>query len=126
MHLNTTVYIRIVALISLALGLSDASRLLGVGHGGANPLGTLGLTGFAYLGILCLSRLFAAVGLWMKSSWGGLVLVASTGWELGLYLLGSRDIHMSFFGFFVRVVLLVAVVLIFVLNVRLRRASVHD
>ena len=56
-------YIRVVALISLLLGLNDAARLLGVTTGSQSPLDLLGVTGFVYLSIFALARLFAAVGL---------------------------------------------------------------
>ena len=55
-------YLRIVAIITLLLGLSDASRLLGVATGASSPIAQLGTAGFAYLGVFCLSRLFAAGG----------------------------------------------------------------
>ena len=38
-------YIRIVAVVTLALGLTDAARLLGVTTGSASPLAALGPTG---------------------------------------------------------------------------------
>lgn len=116
-------YIRIVAIIALLLGLSDASRLLGISTpGNVSPLTVLGTTGFAYLTVFALARLFAAVGLWIKASWGAVLLVGATGVELLLYLAGSSDVHMSAFGFAVRLVLVVSIVLIFVLGLRLRRA----
>lgn len=115
-------YIRIVAIIALLLGLSDASRLLGVSTGNVSPLAELGTTGFSYLAIFALARLFAAVGLWIKASWGAVLLVGATGVELVLYLAGSRDVQMSAFGFAVRLVLLASIALIFVLGLRLRRA----
>jgi uncharacterized membrane protein (DUF2068 family) len=115
-------YVRIVAIIALLLGLSDASRLLGVSTGAVSPLATLGTTGFVYLTIFALARLFAAVGLWIKASWGAVLLVGATAVELGLYLMGSKDVQMSAFGFAVRLVLLVSIILIFVLGLRLRRA----
>ncbi len=115
-------YIRIVAMIALLLGLSDASRLLGISTGAVSPLTVLGTTGFVYLAIFALARLFAAVGLWIRASWGAVLLVGATAVELALYLAGSQDVHMSAFGFVVRLVLLVGIVLIFVLGLRLRRA----
>jgi hypothetical protein len=117
-------YIRIVAIVALMLGLTDAARLLGVTTGGASPLALLGPTGFAYLAIFCLARLFAAVGLWIRSSWGAVLLLGATTAELVLYLAGSPDVQMSAFGFAVRLLLLASLVVIFVLNLRLRRA--HD
>lgn len=117
-------YIRIIAIITLALGLTDAARLLGVTTGGASPLAMLGPTGFAYLAIFCLARLFAAVGLWIGSSWGAVLLLSATTAELVLYLAGSSDVQMSAFGFVVRLSLLASLVVIFVLHLRHRRA--HD
>jgi hypothetical protein len=115
-------YVRIVAIIALLLGLSDAARLLGVSTGAESPLATLGATGFASLAVFALARLFAAVGLWIKASWGAVLLVGATTAELALYLLGSKDVQMSAFGFAVRLVLLVSIILIFLLGLRMRRA----
>jgi len=115
-------YVRIVAIIALLLGLSDASRLLGVSSGNVSPLTELGTAGFVYLTIFALARLFAAVGLWIKASWGAVLLVGATAVELALYLLGSPDVKMSAFGFAVRLVLLVSIIVIFVLGMRMRRS----
>ena len=120
------IYIRIVAIISLLLGLNDAARLLGVGLGDVSPMVTMGMTGFVYLAIFALARLFAAVGLWIKASWGAVLLVGSTASELTLYLLGNPDVRMSAFGFAVRLVLLASITIIFVLTIRLERARATD
>ncbi|MBU1333723.1 MAG: hypothetical protein KJ944_19140 [Alphaproteobacteria bacterium] len=120
------IYIRIVAIISLLLGLNDAARLLGVGLGDASPIGTMGMSGFVYLAIFALARLFAAVGLWIKASWGAVLLVGSTAAELALYLLGNPDVRMTAFAFAVRLVLLAAITIIFVLSIRLERARATD
>ena len=120
------IYIRIVALISLLLGLSDAGRLLGVTLGDVSPISTLGVTGFVYLAIFALARLSAAVGLWIKASWGAVLLVGATGTELVLYLMGNPDVKMTAFGFGVRLVLLAAILLIFVLSIRISRARAAD
>lgn len=120
------IYIRIVAIISLLLGLNDAARLLGVNLGDVSPIAAMGMTGFVYLAIFALARLFAAVGLWIKASWGAVLLVGATAVELGLYLLGSPDVRMSALGFALRLVLLVAIVVIFVLSIRLHRARSAD
>lgn len=119
-------YVRIVAIIALLLGLSDAARLLGVaGVPGVSPIYTLGGTGFTYLAIFALARLFAAVGLWIQSSWGAVILVGATVIELGMYMFGNRDVQMSALGFAVRLVLLVSIVLIVVLSLRFRERA-HD
>ena len=120
------IYIRVVAIISLMLGLNDAARLLGVGLGEASPITTMGMTGFVYLAIFGLARLFAAVGLWIKASWGAVLLVGATAVELGLYLFGNADVRMTAFGFAVRLVLLVSILIIFILSIRLRRAQAAD
>ena len=117
-------YLRIVAIIALLLGLSDASRLLGVSSGAASPIALLGPTGFAYLTVFCLARLFASVGLWIKASWGAVLLAGGTVVELALYLFGNKDVQMSAPGFAVRVVLVVSVAVLFGLSLRMRRA--HD
>lgn len=119
-------YIRVIAIIALLLGLNDAARLLGVSGGEVSPLTTLGPVGFTYLAIFALARLFAAVGLWIKASWGAVLLVGATSVELTMFLLGNRDVQMSGFGFAVRLVLLTSILLVFVLSWRVRRAGVHD
>jgi hypothetical protein len=118
--------LRVLALISLALGLNDCSRLLGVTMADTSPIALLGPTGFTLLAIFALTRLFAAVGLWMKASWGAVLLIASTGTELALYLLGNPDVHLSGVGFGVRLVLLLAILGILLLAFRLRFSRVQD
>ena len=90
------------------------------------PVAVLGPTGFVLLGIFSLARLFAGVGLWLKASWGAVLLVGSTTAELALYLAGSPDIRMSAFGFAIRIVLLVAILAIFALSFRFSRAQAAD
>ena len=120
------IYLRIVAIISLLLGLNDAARLLGVNLGAVSPITTMGMTGFVYLAIFALSRLFAAVGLWIKASWGAVLLVGATSVELALYLTGSSDVAMTAIGFAVRLVLLASIIIIFALSVRHSRARAAD
>ena len=120
------IYIRVVAIISLMLGLNDAARLLGVNLGAVSPLSTLGMTGFIYLGIFAAARLFAAVGLWINASWGAVLLVGATGVELLMYLLGNPDVRMTAVGFAVRLVLLASILIIFILSVRHTRARASD
>ena len=119
-------YVRIVSIVALLLGLNDCARLLGVSQGAESPIATLGVSAFVYLAIFTLALLFAAVGLWIKASWGGVLLVGATGVELALYLTGSRDVQMTTFGFVVRVILLASIALILLLGFRMRRAAAHD
>ncbi|WP_421760252.1 hypothetical protein [Devosia sp.] len=117
-------FLKIVAIITLLLGLSDASRLLGVSTGATSPIDIFGPVGFAYLTTFCLARLFASVGLWIRASWGAVLLASSTITELLMYVLGSKDVQISPFGFAVRVVLVASITALFVLSLRMRRA--HD
>ena len=119
-------YLRIVALLSLALGLSDAGRLLGINLGETSPIAVLGPAGFVLLAIFSLARLFAGVGLWLKASWGAVLLVGATVAELALYVGGSGDVRMSAIGFAMRIVLLAAVLVIFALAFRFSRAQAAD
>ena len=123
---STTLQARIVALVSLLLGLNDAARLLGVQLGAQSPLEALGVTGFVYLAIFAGARLFAAVGLWIKASWGAVLLVGATGVEVVLYLLGNPDIRMTAPGFAVRLFLLAAMTILFLLHWRRTRAQAAD
>ena len=86
---------------------------------------TFRVVGFTYLAIFAVARLFAAVGLWIRASWGAVLLIGATAIELGMYLMGSRDVQMSALGFAVRLVLLVSIVLILVLSLRFRERA-HD
>lgn len=115
-------YLRIVAIIALLLGLVDAARLLGVSSGAQSPITQLGATGFAYLAVFCLARLFAAVGLWIRASWGAVLLGLATTVELLMYLFGNKDVTISAFGFAVRLLLVVSVAALLFLSLRMRRA----
>ena len=115
-------YLRIVAIIALLLGLVDAARLLGVSSGARSPITQLGATGFAYLAVFCLARLFAAVGLWIRASWGAVLLGSATTVELLMYLFRNKDVTISAFGFAVRLLLVVSVAALLILSLRTRRA----
>lgn len=117
-------YVRIIAIVALLVGLGDAARLLGVTSGSVSPLAQLGPAGFVYLATFCLSRLFAAVGLWIGASWGAVLLAGATAVELLMFLFGNRDVQIDAIGFVVRLALVLAIVLMFVLRLRTRRA--HD
>ena len=77
-------YLRIIAIIALLLGLADAARLLGVSTGAQSPITQLGPMGFSYLAAFSIARLFAAVGLWIRASWGAVLLVIATVVELAM------------------------------------------
>lgn len=120
-------YVRIVSIVALLLGLNDCARLLGVSQGAESPIATLGVSAFVYLAIFTLALLFAAVGLWIKASWGAVLLAAATATELLMFLFGNHDVEMTIYGFAVRLVLLASIIAILVLNIRLHRAAAaHD
>src|SRR5690606_14549042 len=99
------------------------SRLLGVNMGTTSPIAAMGLTSFMYLGLFSLARLFSAVGLWIKASWGAVLLIGATMVELFLFATGHPDIRMTMVGFGVRIILLLALLMIVGLSFRIRRAQ---
>ncbi|AKR55282.1 hypothetical protein GCM10011321_15340 [Youhaiella tibetensis] len=118
--------LRAIALVTLFLGLTDAARLLGVSMGSVNPIEQMGMTAFVYLGIFTIAHLFAAVGIWIRANWGNVLLVAVTFVELALYLSGNPNVQMSVVGFIIRLLILCAMVLFFLIAFRTRRAAIHD
>lgn len=114
------------ALLCLLFGLADAAQLLGLGTGPINPLVTLGSTGFIYLAVLTVARLFAAVGLWINASWGGILLVAAGVVELVTLITGVNTAHYSFVGIVIRVALAATVATILIYNWWQVLRSVHD
>jgi hypothetical protein len=120
---NHSIYLRIVAILALLLGLSDASRLLGVNMGTTSPIAAMGFTSFVYLAVFSLARLFSAVGLWIKASWGAVLLIGTTVAELVLFAVGLADVRMTMVGFVVRIILLLAILAIVGLSFRIRRAQ---
>lgn len=119
--------LRIIAIVALLMGLGDAARLLGVGHGGhANPIVEIGARPFAYLSVFALAYLFAAVGLWIKASWGAALLVGATLAQLTLFVLGSPNVEASWFGFILRLALFIVVALLLMRSWLEHRRDVHD
>jgi hypothetical protein len=118
-------YLRIIAIVALLLGLGDAARLLGVSTGAQSPITQLGAAGFSYLAVFCVARLFAAVGLWIRASWGAVLLAGATFIELALYLSGVREVRIDAFGFALRLLILGSLAVLWFLNFRLRRQA-HD
>jgi hypothetical protein len=117
---------RLVAVVALLLGLSDAARLLGVSLGSISPISVMGVPAFILLGVFGSARLFAAVGLWLRASWGAVLLVGATVAELVLLLTGWGPVSVSAFGLGVRILLIASVAALFLLGLRARRARVHD
>lgn len=114
-------YIRVIALVTLFIGLSDAARLLGLSLGDTSPIVVLGTSGFIHLAVFTLNRLLAAVGLWLKETWGIVMLVGTTVVELLVYGLGTAQIQIGLFSFIMRVVVLIAILVVFGLAIRFQR-----
>lgn len=94
---------RVLALFSLWLGLVETFRLLGVGSGNLNPLAQMGLASFVYHAAFALGLLFAAVGLWLLSSWGAVVLLAIVLVHTLLALGGNPHVSLDAAGLVVRI-----------------------
>lgn len=118
-------YLRVIAIIALLLGLGDAARLLGVSNGTVSPITQLGAAGFTYLAVFCIARLFAAVGLWIRASWGPVLLAGATLIEVALYLAGVREVRIDAVGFAIRLLILGSLAVLLFLNLRQRRQA-HD
>ena len=115
-------YIRALALITLFIGLTDTARLLGISMDAASPIAVLGVSGFIHLAVFSLNRLLAAVGLWLLRSWGLVMLVGTTVVELVVYRLGTADIEIDMVGYAARLIVLLAVLVVWFLSIRLSRA----
>ncbi len=118
--------VRIIAVLALLNALLDAGRLLGVGTGTTSPLEIFGIAGFAILGGFTIARLFAAVGMWIQSTWGTPLLLGTTLLELLTYLYGAIRFEIGGFGFIFRLVQLVGAILILWTVFRTWRQGIHD
>ena len=118
--------VRIIAVLALLNSLSDAGRLLGVGTGTTSPLELFGIAGFAVLGGFTIARLFAAVGMWIQSTWGTPLLLGTTLLELLVYLSGAIRLDIGGFGFVFRLVQLIGAILILWTVFRIWRQGIHD
>lgn len=101
---------RVLAIVSLVMGLGDAARLLGVWSGAQSPLTAFGSTGFALLAVLAAARLFAALGLWLQVQWGPVLLAAALFVELFVFLFGSGIVAMTLYGFIFKLAALLATI----------------
>jgi Family of unknown function (DUF6163) len=119
-------YVRIIAILVLLLGINDAARLLGVSLGDQSPIALMGIKAYVYLAGFTLALLFAGVGLWIKASWGAVLVVAATGAELGMFLLHNPDMRMNLYSFAFRLFLFAAMVVLIVLSIRQRWAAQPD
>ena len=119
-------YVRILSILVLLLGINDAARLLGVSLGDQSPIVVLGVKAYVYLGGFTLALLFAGVGLWIKASWGAVLVVAATGAELGMFLMGNPDMRMNLVSFGFRLVLLAVTVVMIALSIRQHWAAQPD
>lgn len=107
---------RVLAILSLVMGLGDAAHLLGVWSGAQSPLSAFGPTGFALLAILAAARLFAALGLWLQVQWGPVLLAVALIVELGVALLGDGVVAMTLYSFIFKLAVLLATFALIAMN----------
>lgn len=116
--------LRVVAIVTLIMGLADAAQLVGLGQGDRSPLATLGVAGFTWLGIFCVAHLCASVGLWIKASWGAVTLMGACLMALILTFVDSADFSVDLWGGLLRGVIIIVLAGLMALNWRARRQ--HD
>lgn len=116
--------LRVISVITLIMGLVDAGTLLGLPHGDVSPLTTLGTAGFTWMAMFCIAHLFAAVGLWIRASWGAVTLNGAFLLELILTAVGNPHFRLDIFGILLRIVIMAALSALLFVNWRARRA--HD
>ncbi len=119
-------FIRQIAALALVNGLFDAARLLGMGSADISPLQTFGVAGFAVLLGFSVARLFAAVGMWIRSSWGTALLFGTTLAELVVFTLFVVRMDIGLIGFGVRLIQLAGTALVLWLAYRTWRQGIHD
>jgi hypothetical protein len=119
-------YARVIAVVALLQGLSDAAHILGVAMGSASPIETFGVFGFTWLTVFAVARLFAAVGLWLQATWGAAMLIGATALELGLFLWGGHTLQLGFFGFALRLIVLIGTILLVMFARALSHQHAHE
>lgn len=119
-------FVRFLALVCLFIGLADAGQLLGISGGSANPILVMGTPAFILLSVFTLARLFAAVGLWLNASWGGVLLIGATVIELILAFSRSAHVSLSLNEMSVRLALLIAISVFLILRFLSAREHAHD
>ncbi|GLQ18216.1 hypothetical protein [Maritalea porphyrae] len=112
---------RIVASVSLFVGLANALHALGVSGSVSDPVAGYGQMGFAVLTIIACLRLFAAVGLWAYATWGAFLLLFASMIEIVVVGAGVGALIVTPMGFGLSVALLASSVGLLVwrfLNIR--------
>lgn len=117
---------RMLAIVCLFVGLSLASSLLGVRLGDNSPLAQLGMVAFTYLAGFTLGYLFAAVGIWIGSSWGLVVALATALVEIILAVIGDTAVRLSDVEFFIALMIFVVALALFAIKEIKLFSSLHD
>ncbi|WP_299347382.1 hypothetical protein [uncultured Maritalea sp.] len=114
---------RVVAGVSLFVGLANALHALGVSGNVSDPVLGFGQFVFAVLTIIAVVRLFAAVGLWAYATWGAFLLLFASLLEIALVVLGGAEMIVTPAGFGVSILLLSSAVGLLVwrvINIRMQ------
>ena len=117
---------RVLAVVCLFVGLSLASSLLGVRSGGRSPLDQLGFVAFTYLAVFTIGYLFAAVGIWIGSSWGLVVAIGTALVEIIIALTGEASVRLSDIEFFIALTVFVVALALFAIKEVKLFSSLHD
>jgi len=118
--------IRVLAILCLLLSLREASVFLGLGSNQASPISNLGVLSFFLMLTFTVFRLFAAVGMWVKTTWGTVLVLVVTSIEFSILTLTSIDIYISTVGIWIRATLLLGIIIYFILTYMYQRKYVYD
>ncbi|MFT6659625.1 hypothetical protein [Maritalea sp.] len=101
---------RVVASVSLFVGLANALHALGVSGNMLDPVGGFNQLVFATMITIACLRLFAAVGLWAYATWGAFLLLFASFIEIGLVVVGSARMMVTAAGFGLSILLLASAI----------------
>lgn len=119
-------WLRVIALVSLFIALFDAAKILGVGIGTQSPMAHYGILPFVVVATITMTRLFAAVGLWIEASWGAVLLVGATVAEVALLFVVPVGLRPSLPDLGLRLVLAIGLAAIFGVRFWHARENVHE
>ncbi|MBU1174471.1 MAG: hypothetical protein KKH72_03630 [Alphaproteobacteria bacterium] len=106
---------RVLAVLCLYIGLTLSARLVGAGGGGQSPLAMYGITAFTWLAVFAIGYLFAAVGIWIGSTWGTVVALGIAVCQIVLAMFDIAAIRLPNVDFVLALVVFVLAGALFVI-----------